>query len=478
MKKEYEDRLSGALDFANESAEYHVRNYAGGSLMPGDAYVDMPIDERDKMYLGPDAGTPNIYSRIYRSQREKEMRKQGMTDVQIKRRWEALDAIWRREIEARLYGGVRQDDGAEALIREYEHEKAAGKYDTMDERTRGTGRKKGRIVWVIIVIFLSICFIMGALDGAGIINGNEIADPLSERLNQILGVLDRISSESTGISDGADFSNSGGLVIVYGVVIFLIFRWIYKSKKRKKEIPNASEIYTELIPQLIRRRYGEDGVYSHQVGLPSEQMRRLNCFVGRPFTLDGRPLPITGRDLVEGTYKGVPFRSSYEYMEYEYYYEDSDGDRQKKTDKLFGGIVVEIPYRKLSADVLGVRGNSELRMKEIIKGGTDIYSVGQIKKTENENFNLLFTINSKDEENLFYILTPEVMEKLAALYPREKTALHVSFDGDRLYMCISKSEKYMIFDEDKNIKSMKDVEAYLDKYLRMLQEVLDAALLI
>lgn len=154
MKKEYEDRLSGAFDFANESAEYHVRSYAGGSLMPGDAYVDMPIDERDKMYLGP-------------------------------------------------------DDGAEALIREYEHEKAAGKYDTMDEQTRGTGRKKGRIVWVIIVIFLSICFIMGALDGAGIINGKEIADPLSERLNQILGVLDRISSESTGTSDGADFSNSG-----------------------------------------------------------------------------------------------------------------------------------------------------------------------------------------------------------------------------------------------------------------------------
>lgn len=74
MKKEYGDRLARALEFANESAKYHVRNYADGTLMPGDAYADLPIDERDRMYLGPDAGAPNMYSRIYRSQREKEMR--------------------------------------------------------------------------------------------------------------------------------------------------------------------------------------------------------------------------------------------------------------------------------------------------------------------------------------------------------------------------------------------------------------------
>ena len=56
MKKEHGDRLARALEFANESAKYHVRNYADGTLMPGDAYADLPIDERDRMYLGPDAG--------------------------------------------------------------------------------------------------------------------------------------------------------------------------------------------------------------------------------------------------------------------------------------------------------------------------------------------------------------------------------------------------------------------------------------
>lgn len=151
---------------------------------------------------------------------------------------------------------------------------------------------------------------------------------------------------------------------------------------------------------------------------------------------------------------------------------------KRKIDKLFGGLVVEIPYRKSSSALLGVMGNSELEMKNILKCGLERGAVGRIEKTENENFNLLFTINCNDEENIFYMLTPDVMERLAALYPKEKASLHVTFDGDRLYMCISKSDKYMVFDEEKNIKSMSDVEAYLDKYLRMLQETMDAALLL
>ena len=451
MKKEHVDRLAEALEFANESAEYHVRNYADGRLMPGEAYADMPIDERDRMYLGPDAGAPNMYSRIYRSQRETEMRDQGMTNEQIKQRWEALDATWRREIEDRLYGEARQNAKSEEVISRYENEKMSRDFQRKSDQADAKRRTRWLRIRIVLMTVAAVLIVFMIL--------NE-----------------------TGLVDDMDSGNSGGLVIVYGVVIFLIFRWVSKSKKKKVDIPDSSVIYTELIPQIIRRRYGEDSVYSHQGGLPSDQMRRLNCFVGRPFTLDGKPLPVIGRDMVEGTYRGVHFRCSYEYMEYEYYDEDSDGDRQKKIGKLFGGLVVEIPYRKTASTPLGVRGNSEFEMKNILKNRPmqDLKDKHQekIQRTENDSFNLLFTVNCSDEENVYYILTPEVMEKLAALYPREKTALHVTFDGDRLYMCISKSDKYMVFDEEKNIKNMNDVEAYLDKYLRMLQEVLDAALLI
>lgn len=478
MKKEHGDRLARALEFANESAEYHVRNYADGTLMPGDAYADLPIDERDRMYLGPDAGAPNMYSRIYRNEREKEMREQGMTNEQIKLRWEALDAMWRREIEERLYGEARQNVRSEEVISRYKNEGLPG--DFQRRSNQADAKRRARWLGIQIVLITIVVAIMAftILNEAGLIDGMSLTERIFDRVEQVFGGMDSISSGSAGTGVGTDSGNPVGLVIVYGVVIFLIFRWVSKSKKKKENNPDSGVIYTELIPQIIRRRYGEDSVYRHQGGLPDEQMRRLNCFGGRPFTLDGRPLPVNGRDMVEGIYKGVHFRCSYEYMEYEHYYEDSDGDKEKKIDKLFGGLVVEMPYRKTSSALLGVMGNSELAMKNMLKCGPERGAVGRIEKTENENFNLLFTINCNDEENIFYMLTPDVMERLAALYPKEKTALHVTFDGDRLYMCISRSDKYMVFDDEKNIKSMNDVEAYLDKYLRMLQETLDAALLL
>lgn len=476
MTKNHEERLTRAMDYAQKSAEYHIRDYAGGTLMPSDAYADIPMDERDRLYLGPDAGPPNMYSRIYRSQREKEMRRQGMTDAQIQRRWDALNAIWQREIEERLYGEARPNEGADVLIREYEQEKAAGSYEIRDEQERASRKKKHRIVWVILGLVALALFVFGALDGAGIINGRDIVIPIFDKLDKILGIGEGGSVEIVREGNGAEKGTPVVLILVYGVVIFLIYKWIRKGKK-SSGLAGVS-LYTELIPQTVRRRYGDDSIYDHQCGIPPEQMRRLNCFDGRPFTLDGQSLPVVGRDLIEGTYRGVHFRSSYEYMEYEYYCEDSDGDREKKIDKLFGGIVVEIPYRKRSSAALGLMGNSELKMKTILKSKASIDAGGKIRGTESDDFNLLFTIDSDDEENIFYILTPDVMEKLAALYSREKAALHVAFAEDRLYMCISRSDTYMTFDDEKRIKGMKDVEAYLDKYLRMLQEVIDAALLI
>lgn len=478
MKKEHGDRLARAFEFANESAEYYVRNYADGTLMPGDAYADLPIDERDRMYLGPDTGAPNMYSRIYRSQREKEMREQGMTNEQIKLRWEALDAMWRREIEERLYGEARQNARSENVISRYENERLPGDFQRMSDQADAKRRVRWLGIRIVLITIVVAIMAFTILNEAGLIDGMSIIERIFDRVEQVFGGMDSISSGSAGTGVGTDSGNPFGLVIVYGVGIFLIYRWVSKSKKKKKNIPDSGVIYTELIPQIIRRRYGENSVYRHQGGLHVDQMRRLNCFGGRPFTLDGRPLPVNGRDIVEGTYKGVHFRCSYEYMEYEHYYEDSDGDREKKIDRLFGGLVVEIPYRKTSSALLGVMGNSELAMKNMLKCGPERGAMGRIEKTENENFNLLFTINCNDEENIFYILTPYVMERLAALYPKEKTGLHVTFDGDRLYMCISRSDKYMVFDDEKNIKSMNDVEAYLDKYLRMLQETLDAALLL
>ena len=71
MKKEHGDRLARALEFANESAKYHVRNYADGTLMSRDAYADLPIDERDRMYLGC-RSAQHVFQNIPQPKRERD----------------------------------------------------------------------------------------------------------------------------------------------------------------------------------------------------------------------------------------------------------------------------------------------------------------------------------------------------------------------------------------------------------------------
>ena len=254
-----------------------------------------------------------------------------MTNEQIKLRWEALDAMWRQEIEERLYGEARQNDRSEDVISRYENGGLPGDFQRRSDQADAKRRTKWLGIRIVLITVVVVIMAFTILNEAGLINGMSITERIFDMVEQIFGGMDNISSGGAGAGGGTDSENPGGLVIVYGVVIFLIFRWVSKSKKKKENISDSSVIYTELIPQIIRRRYGEGSVYRHQGGLPDEQMRRLNCFAGRPFTLDGKPLLVNGRDMVEGTYKGVHFRCSYEYMEYEYYHEDSDGDNLHMT---------------------------------------------------------------------------------------------------------------------------------------------------
>ncbi len=111
--------------------------------------------------------------------------------------------------------------------------------------------------------------------------------------------MENISSGGAGAGGGTDSENPGGLVIVYGVVIFLIFRRLSKSKKKKENIFRFQCDLHEADPTDYQETLWRGQRYRHQGGLPDEQMRRLNCFAGRPFTLDGKPLLVNGCDMAE-----------------------------------------------------------------------------------------------------------------------------------------------------------------------------------
>ena len=214
MKREESDRLASALEYADRSAEYHVQNYASGTLMPREPYEEMSLEERDKLYLGPDSH-PGMYSRLYRSQREKEMREEGMSDAQIKARWDALDAKWRREIEERLYGESRADAGSEKIIAEYERMQSDRGLQDMREKAvvRRRSRNRGRrlMIYIVLSLVLLASTVFVGLDAAGIIDGIAIENQIFDRIDQVFNSVDSLLSGNSEAANGGDSGNWGGI---------------------------------------------------------------------------------------------------------------------------------------------------------------------------------------------------------------------------------------------------------------------------
>lgn len=191
------------------------------------------------------------------------------------------------------------------------------------------------------------------------------------------------------------------VIAVAGVVIFLI------NRKKGSQLKSDSVIYTRLIPDEIKKAFGEDSSFDKSQGLSGGEIVRINCFK------DG-VTNIIGSGHICGRYKNVEFSSAHEVIKGQYI--DDDGDKREYTQ--FSGLMVSLPYPKSSAFRLGLRSNSREDILKLIEKKKRTLSrvSAEISETESADFNTLFTIKSDDEENLYYILTPHVMEKIAALY--------------------------------------------------------------
>lgn len=190
-------------------------------------------------------------------------------------------------------------------------------------------------------------------------------------------------------------------IAVVGVVIFLI------SRKKDSGLKSDSVIYTELIPNEIKKAFGENSSFDKTRGLPGNEIVRMNCFK------DGIT-NIIGDGLICGQYKNIEFSLAHEVIKGQYI--DEDGDKCEYTQ--FNGLMVSLPYPKCSEFRLGLRSNSREDIVKLLekKKRTLKRVSAEISGTESTDFNTLFTIKSDDEENLYYILTPHIMEKMAALY--------------------------------------------------------------
>lgn len=271
---------------------------------------------------------------------------------------------------------------------------------------------------------------------------------------------------------------------VMGFLYFVIHKHIPNN------ISNDSVVYKKMIPQEIAKHFGKNSSFDNIHGLPHDEIMRFNCFRNNITN-------ISGKHLICGKYKNVDFRCAYEAIQREYEYVDSDGERCTRCEDIFRGIFVSLPFPKNSAYPLGMRSNSREEITELLQSENKSRKKTEIKinGTESVDFNTLFTINSVDEENLYYILTPETMEKLLALYmyvyePQGNTdkghynfmknvfsCIYIYFEKNRLYIGLNSKFDLLSFKKpNPTAEEFKKLNNQISTALIVIERILDFAL--
>ena len=232
----------------------------------------------------------------------------------------------------------------------------------------------------------------------------EITAKLNElkgksRIGLIIGIVMAVVLVLGGILSQAVLFFIGIAGIAAGVIVYSIF-----SAKIKNLV--SSTIVKQAIDSVF-----ENAVYDHN-GKLSEYIVR-NTDMGFPFDFD----EIHGNDYVRGTYKGLNVEmSDIKLVDVTVTY-DKDGHAQVNKTTVFKGLWLVCDFgKKLTADLrLAERGALG---KKIALGGI---------KTESEEFNKHFHIQSENEHEVFYILTPHMMEYILQMDARGKGSTYMRF---------------------------------------------------
>ncbi len=138
-----------------------------------------------------------------------------------------------------------------------------------------------------------------------------------------------------------------------------------------------------------------------------------------------------GSDYLKGKYKGLPIELCDMSLIRRIYVEDENGHREERDETIFQGLWMICDFGKeLSADLwLWERKN-----RDKILGGKGI-------RTENDQFNRQFQVESEIPEEAFYILTPHMMEYILEMDRKARGETHMRFErSGQVQIAIRKEE--------------------------------------
>lgn len=254
------------------------------------------------------------------------------------------------------------------------------------------------------------------------------------------------------------------------VVLFFVYMIVFAigakimGTSQKNKLGELKRLYKETFMNGVLEEFFEDVDYRWQTGISQQQFFATDIFQ------ECRVSSYHSEDYLSGTYKGVPFKQA-----------DIEVKRKEKdtTVTTFSGRLFEFDYSFKQVQSVKV-------MPELEAEALNRFQINRqnIVKMENMEFNKIFAVASADPQEAFYVLTPQVMERLITLYNRYRKselddgsrnniqgiyrtiALH--FKQDKLYVAIDHMDSF-----DSNF--LKDID-YLtekEKIRKHIQVIID-----
>lgn len=205
--------------------------------------------------------------------------------------------------------------------------------------------------------------------------------------------------------------------LLFNIIFLLIINTIIKSTYLNKEIQIFNSEYKKVFVQNTLAKVFDNLNYNPNKGL-SESVISLT---GSMSTGDR----FTSNDYISGTYKNVKFEQSDIHIEEKHEEKDDEGHVHERWVTIFLGRWMVFDFNKrFKANIQVHSGNLPFRNSSKVK-------------FEDEEFNKMFSVFTNNEHDAFYVLTPQMLEKLKKIQKSLNCGLIFCFQDSKLNIAIN-----------------------------------------
>lgn len=282
---------------------------------------------------------------------------------------------------------------------------------------KALGNKTLRRILLVIAVLIVLRLVIAVVPVIASGDGFSTASIVQVCQNLFQATTAREVTEETSDtarSSGMDFLS----FVVFIVIGFFILRRLNLSKLFQP-LPDA--VTNQIILEELRRGFGETASYQKGAGITASQLEKIRCAGVFP-----EGFSYEGRECFSGVFQGKPFEAAVFTCVINKRYEN--GATFQET--LFSGLWIQREMQHYTTEPVGLRSATVKEIEaEIMENG-----LKTPEGLEVEAFNRLFRVPSKDLHEVYYLITPDQMEQLAALYQR--------------FGCDAKGRLWLLFSEN------------------------------